>query len=225
MIPDLHNALQHLARAFVPAVLGIMLHEVAHGWAAYKMGDPTAKRTGRLTLNPIRHIDPLGLGVFVFTALAAPFTIGWAKPVPIQPRLFRNPRAGIILVSLAGPLANFLVACLCALIFKLVVNLLTSGFSWSGALFFIAESARDGMFINVALAWFNLMPIPPLDGSHILAGLLPAAVARMYVSLARFGMVIVILLVAAGLLRRVLVPLMIGSIEFIDALFNLGQRM
>jgi Zn-dependent protease len=189
------------------------------------MGDLTAKRSGRLTLNPIRHIDPLGLVVFVFTALAAPFTIGWAKPVPIQPRLFRNPRAGIILVSLAGPLANFLTACLCALIFKLVINLLTSGFSWSGALFFIAEAAREGMFINVALAWFNLMPVPPLDGSHILAGVLPAAVARMYVSLARFGMVIVILLVAAGALRRVLVPLMIGSIEFIDALFNLGQRM
>ncbi|MDR1686387.1 MAG: site-2 protease family protein [Desulfovibrio sp.] len=225
MVQDLNNALQHLATALVPAVLGIMLHEVAHGWAAYKMGDPTAKRSGRLTLNPLRHIDPMGLGVFVFTALAAPFTIGWAKPVPIQPRLFRNPRSGMILVSLAGPLANLLTACLCALVVKLVINLLTADFPRSDALFFIAASAREGMFINVALAWFNLMPVPPLDGSHILAGLLPAAVARMYASLARFGMVIVILLVATGLLRRVLVPLMVGSIEFIDALFNLGQRM
>jgi Zn-dependent protease len=225
MVQDINNALQHLASAFVPAVLGIMLHEVAHGWAAYKMGDPTAKRAGRLTLNPVRHIDPLGLAVFVFTALAAPFTIGWAKPVPIQPRLFRNPRIGMILVSLAGPLANFLTACLCAIIVKLMINLLAADFSQSNALFFIAGSAREGMFINVALAWFNLMPVPPLDGSHILAGLLPAAVARMYASLARFGMAIVILLVAAGLLRRVLVPLMIGSIEFIDVLFNLGQRI
>jgi Zn-dependent protease len=225
MVQDLDNALRHLATAFVPAVLGIMIHEIAHGWAAYKMGDPTAKRSGRLTLNPIKHIDPLGLGVFVFTALAAPFTIGWAKPVPIQPRLFRNPRAGMILVSLAGPMANFLTACLCALIVKLAVNLLTAGVPWTDALFFIAGSAREGMFINVALAWFNLMPVPPLDGSHILAGLLPAAAARAYASLARFGMVIVILLMAAGLLRRVLVPLMVGSIEFIDALFNLGQRI
>ncbi|MDR2123469.1 MAG: site-2 protease family protein [Desulfovibrio sp.] len=225
MVQHLNTALQHLATAFVPAVLGIMLHEVAHGWAAYKMGDPTAERSGWLTLNPLKHIDPLGLCVFVFTALAAPFTIGWAKPVPIQPRLFRNPRAGMILVSLAGPLANFLTACLCALVVKLALNLLTADFPGSEALFFIAGSAREGMFINVALAWFNLMPVPPLDGSHILAGLLPAAVARMYASLARLGMVIVILLVAAGLLRRVLVPLMIVSIEFIDALFNLGQRM
>jgi Zn-dependent protease len=225
MVHDFNSALQHLATAFVPAVFGIMLHEIAHGWAANAMGDPTAKRSGRLTLNPVRHIDPLGLGVFIFTALAAPFTIGWAKPVPVEPRLFRNPRLGIILVSLAGPLANFLTAFLCALIVKLCINLLSAGFTQTDALLFVATSAREGMFINVALAWFNLMPIPPLDGGHILAGLLPAAAARMYGSLARFGMIAIILLMAAGLLRRVLVPLIFAGIGWIDALFNLGQRM
>jgi Zn-dependent protease len=222
MIQDIHEALQRLAPALVPAVFGIMFHEVAHGWAANKMGDPTAKLSGRLTLNPVKHIDPLGLGVFVFTALTAPFTIGWAKPVPIQPRLFRNPRAGIILVSLAGPMANFLTAGLCALIIKLLINLVRAGFPESAGLLFIMESAREGMFINIALAWFNLMPVPPLDGSNILAGLLPAGAARRYISLARYGMFIIILLVSAGLLRRVLVPLMTGSILFFDALFNFG---
>ncbi|MDR1947361.1 MAG: site-2 protease family protein [Desulfovibrio sp.] len=225
MTQDIQTYLLRLAPAFVPAVFGIILHEVAHGWVAGRMGDPTAKLSGRLTLNPVKHIDPLGLGVFIFTALAGPFTIGWAKPVPIQPRLFRNPRVGLMLVSLAGPLANFLTACLCALIFKLCVNLEQAGFSGTGALLFIARSAWVGMSINVALAWFNLMPIPPLDGSHILAGLLPAGAARLYVSLSRYGMLIVILLVAGGFLRHALVPLMTYSIGFIGALFNLGYRL
>lgn len=220
-MPDISQALYLFGLAVVPALFGIICHEVAHGWVAYKMGDPTAKFLGRLTLNPIKHIDPTGLGVFAFTAMFSPFVIGWAKPVPVQPRYFRRPREGMMLVSLAGPLTNFLVAALCALILKLCINLVASGFALSGPLLFVIQSAFFGITINCALAWFNLMPVPPLDGSHILAGLLPAPLARQYASMGRFGMLIILLLVATGVFRYVLVPLMSYSQAFIGAIFGI----
>lgn len=213
--------------AFVPALFGIICHEVAHGWAAYRLGDPTAKLLGRLTLNPIKHIDPMGLGVFAFTALFSPFIIGWAKPVPVQARYFHRPRQGMMLVSFAGPLTNFLVAGLCALIVKLCLNLTASGVEVSTALLLISQSAFLGISINCALAWFNLMPIPPLDGSHILAGLLPAPLAYRYATLGRYGMLIILLLVATGFFRYVLVPLISNSMLLISSLVgtpaSLGQ--
>ena len=213
--------------AFVPALFGIICHEVAHGWVAYKMGDPTAKFLGRLTLNPIKHIDPMGLGVFAFTAIFSPFIIGWAKPVPVQPRYFRRPREGMMLVSVAGPMTNFLVAALCALILKLCLNMIASGVELTTPLLWICQSAFLGITINCALAWFNLMPIPPLDGSHILEGLLPESLARGYAALARYGMLIILLLVATGFFRYVLVPLITQSMSFISAIFgvpgSLGQ--
>ncbi|MDR2799985.1 MAG: site-2 protease family protein [Desulfovibrio sp.] len=213
-------SLLHFGLAFVPALFGIICHEVAHGYAAFKMGDPTAKLLGRLTLNPIKHIDPMGLGIFVFTALFSPFIIGWAKPVPVQTRFFRNPRLASILVSLAGPLSNFLTACLCALILKFSLNLAQAGLSSSVALLLIAQSAWLGISINCALCWFNLMPIPPLDGSHILAGILPRPLAFAYMQLGRYGMFIVVLLVATGFFRYVLVPLISASVYFITLLFS-----
>ena len=219
-MPDFSQALYLFGLAVVPALFGIICHEVAHGWVAYKMGDPTAKFLGRLTLNPVKHIDPMGLGVFAFTAMFSPFVIGWAKPVPVQPRYFRKPREGMILVSVAGPMTNFLVAVLCALILKLCINLAASGVALSGPLIFVMQSALFGITINCALAWFNLMPVPPLDGSHILGGLLPAPLARQYASLGRYGMLIIILLVATGVFRYVLVPLMSHSMTFISALFG-----
>lgn len=213
--------------AFVPALFGIICHEVAHGWVAHKLGDPTAKFLGRLTLNPIKHIDPMGLGVFAFTAIFSPFVIGWAKPVPVQPRYFRRPREGMMLVSVAGPMTNFLVAILCALILKLCLNLVASGLALSTPLLLVCQSAFLGISINCALAWFNLMPIPPLDGSHIIQGLLPESLARAYGSLARYGLLIILLLVATGFFRYVLVPLMMQSMSLISAVFgvpgSLGQ--
>lgn len=208
--------------AFVPALFGIICHEVAHGWAASKMGDPTAKALGRLTLNPIKHIDPVGFGVFAFTALFSPFIIGWAKPVPVQPRFFRRPREGMVLVSLAGPLTNFLVAIFCALVLKLTINLAMSGFGAdSQALELVQRSAMLGIMINCSLAWFNLMPIPPLDGSHILGGLLPRPLAQAYASIARYGMLIIILMVAAGFFGKILVPLIRQSARIILAMVGL----
>ena len=107
---DISHALRLLAIAFVPALLGIILHEVAHGWVAERCGDPTARQLGRLTLNPLPHIDPAGLAVFGLTSLSGAFVFGWAKPVPVDPRNFRNPHRDMMLVALAGPMTNFLLA-------------------------------------------------------------------------------------------------------------------
>jgi Zn-dependent protease len=213
--------LQKFGLAIVPALFGIICHEVAHGWTAWKMGDPTAKYLGRLTLNPVRHIDPLGLAVFVLTALSAPFAIGWAKPVPVQARYFRRPRQGMLLVAAAGPLANFLVAVLCAIIVELTINLSQSGIgTGTFALEMVKLSAFMGVMINCALAWFNLMPIPPLDGGHILGGLLPAKLARSYDRLAPYGMIIVLLLLITNFFGDALFSLVRGSVECIFTLVS-----
>jgi Zn-dependent protease len=164
----------------------------------------------------------VGLGVFAFTALFAPFAIGWARPVPVQPRYFRRPREGMMLVSVAGPLANFLVALLCAFIGKLTINLSQSGIgAGSFALWAVNQSAFTGVMINCALAWFNLMPIPPLDGGHILSGLLPDSLARSYERLAPYGMIIVLLLVATDFFSGALFSFVLGSCEFIFLLVGL----
>ncbi|MDL2267591.1 site-2 protease family protein [Desulfovibrio sp. OttesenSCG-928-G15] len=208
--------------AFVPALFGIICHEVAHGWSAYKLGDPTAKYLGRLTLNPIKHIDPLGFGVFVFTALFSPFIFGWAKPIPVQSRFFKNQRTGMMIVSFAGPLTNFLVALLFAVLLKLCFNMATAGIISANTLDILQQIAMHGVIINCVLAWFNLLPIPPLDGSHILAGLMPPAMAAHYESIGRYGMMILMLLIAAGAFRRIIGPLVGFSSE---ALFSLVGLM
>ena len=221
---DISAALYTFGLAIVPALFGIICHEIAHGWAAYKMGDPTAKFLGRLTLNPIPHIDPMGLGMFAFTAIfTRPFVIGWAKPVPVNPRYFKYPRQGMMIVSVAGPLTNLLVAVLFALLAKLTVNLASAGVVNSSAVLgFMYESSVYGVFINCALAWFNLMPIPPLDGSHIDEGLLPPSMARAYASIGRYGMLIIILLIGFGAINTVLIPLLHASTGVIFSLVGLS---
>lgn len=223
---DINTVLYAVGLAIVPALFGIICHEIAHGWAAYKMGDPTAKFLGRLTFNPVRHIDPMGLGVFVFTAIfTRPFVIGWAKPVPVDSRYFKRPRQGMMIVSLAGPLTNFLVAILFALIVKLTINLSAGGIGGgSPVLAFIRESALYGVSINCALAWFNLMPVPPLDGSHIVEGLLPSSLAQAYASIGRYGMFILLLLIGFGAINTVLIPLLQFSVKLIFGLVGLSVR-
>jgi Zn-dependent protease len=212
-----------LCLALPPVVFGIILHEVAHGWAANKMGDPTARFMGRLTLNPVKHVDPTGLMVFVFTALLSPIIFGWAKPVPVQPQYFRRPRQGMMLVSLAGPMANFVVALVCALIIKLVLNVYESGLVTNADMLgYIKKSAEIGLLSNIALAWFNLMPIPPLDGSHIVGGLLPDKLAYSYASIGRYGMIIIVLLLLSGLLNNVIGPLIFGSADVMLRLTGLS---
>ena len=215
------ESLQRVIIYLIPMLTGIICHEVAHGYVAWRLGDPTAKFLGRLTLNPLPHIDPTGLVVFVLTAIAAPFTIGWAKPVPIDPRNFKNPEKGMALVALAGPATNFMLALFFALA-MLVINLIPSLFTYViNDMPVLWRVLQAGVWINILLGWFNLMPIPPLDGSQILANLLPSSLGRPYMQIGRFGMIILIVLMVTGLLWKVLGPLMTNTLVFIIETLNI----
>ena len=209
---DLSQVLSTLAVAAVPALLGIILHEVAHGWVAFRCGDPTAKVMGRLTLNPLPHIDPMGLLAFVLTSLSGAFVFGWAKPVPVNPRYFRNPAKDMMLVALAGPLTNFLLAGLFGILLWAVLHIFPPQ-QWmdSTSYVFALKTIQTGVIINFGLGWLNLMPIPPLDGSKVVAYFLPLNVALRYLSIERFGFLILLGLLFTGLLSMVLGPLVGGS--------------
>ena len=190
----------------IPAVLiAITAHEYAHGLVAYYYGDPTAKLAGRLTLNPLAHLDPVG------TLMLLLFRIGWAKPVPINHHNLNNPKADMIKISLAGPMSNVLLAFLFSLLLKVNIwifrNILFNSHFW----FRLAQGwfglLHMGIFINIALAFFNLIPIPPLDGHHILAGLLPDHLARKYDKINQtYGMLIILFLFVSGIISKIVLP-------------------
>lgn len=177
-----------------PGILfGLTIHEYAHGWMAYKMGDPTAKMAGRLTLNPIPHLDFLG------TAMLFLAHFGWAKPVPINPMFFRDKKKGIILTSIAGPIANILTACLFGLILRFVFipNASTPAYT-TGVMNVFHMIIFYAAFINLILAFFNLIPIPPLDGSHVLKNLLSPELQEKFVQFERWGPFVLIGLILLG---------------------------
>ena len=176
-------------KIFAVLLMAVILHEYAHGWVANKLGDQTAKQAGRLTLNPFKHIDPVGsiLVPFVLYKLMG-FAFGWAKPVPVQFANLRHPKRDMILVAAAGPFTNIVLALLFSQFLKLDLPI---------ALFQIAVQA---VVINLILAVFNLVPIPPLDGSRILTGLLPGGAGRLYSQLEPWGMLIVLVLLNFGYL-------------------------
>lgn len=217
---DLSEAIRLVAISIVPALLGIILHEVAHGYAARRCGDRTAEAMGRLTLNPIPHIDPMGLAVFGLTSLTGSFVFGWAKPVPVDPRNFREPRRDMMLVSLAGPATNFLLAMAFGAGLAAVLHgLPPSQYKGYGWYIFLLSSMQAGVVINFGLGWLNLLPIPPLDGSKILAYFLPPDLAWRYLQLGRYGFIILLALLAFGLLGRVLGPLVrFSSLTLLSAL-------
>lgn len=220
---DLSLALQKLSFSFIPVLLGIILHEVAHGYMAYRRGDPTAMMFGRITLNPVPHIDPMGLIVFIFTALFSPFVFGWAKPVPINPRYFKNIRTDIMLVSAAGPMANFFLAIFFALLLRVLLMLPVSVLNSLGSsLEFLVNMCSVGIWANVGLMWLNLMPIPPLDGSKLVMGILPAGAAYKYAGLERYGMVILMLLIFTGLFNYIIMPFIKLTTLFILTIFGLN---
>ncbi len=202
----------------IPVLFAITLHEVAHGWVANKLGDPTAKNRGRLTVNPLKHVDPVGTVVVpLFLAMVSPFILGWAKPVPIEPRYFKSPMLDMALVAVAGPVSNFVMACFWAMFILLVNNVISP----SDTLSFLMEMGKNGIIINIILMVLNLLPIPPLDGSRVLAGILPAPLARPYMQLERFGMVIILLLLISGILGKILWPLVQYFINVIGLMFGL----
>ncbi len=185
-------------------LFSIVVHEVAHAWQARREGDTTAEQLGRITLNPIKHLDPVGSVAvpLVLYFSGSPFMFGWAKPVPIDPRNFRNFRWGDIRVSLAGIVSNLGLAVLCTLGTAVIVQ-----FAQGGTLGTVMRMLEYGIYINLVLAIFNLIPIPPLDGSHVLYHFLPPRLAEGYRSLGRFGFVAVLAVVLIpGLLDVLLTP-------------------
>lgn len=176
-------------------VFSVVVHEVAHAQVALWEGDDTAARLGRITLNPIPHLDPVGsvlVPLLMFFLLPGGFIFGWAKPVPVNPRNFRNYRRGDIRVSLAGVTANLILAIACALLLGPVLLLMGDGAGGVGG--FLYRLLTFGMFINLILAVFNLIPIPPLDGSHVVSHLLPPKMALKYREVGRYGIGILMLL-------------------------------
>ncbi|MDR1857711.1 MAG: site-2 protease family protein [Desulfovibrio sp.] len=222
MLESLPDTLHVLSIVLVPALLGIILHEVAHGFVAYRKGDPTAAAMGRLTLNPLPHVDPMGLLVFILTSLSSSFIFGWAKPVPVDVRYFRDPFKDMMQVALAGPLTNALLATLCAALMRLQLWLLPPA-EWAdaGAYAFALSSLYAGVSVNMGLCWVNMLPIPPLDGSKVLAYFLPAGMRMGYLGMERYGLVILVLLLFCGLLGDILMPLVLGGRHALLDVFGL----
>jgi len=186
----------------LPALIAITFHEAAHGYVARFLGDDTASRLGRVSLNPFRHIDPFGTILLPALLLFArsPFLFGYAKPVPVNFRALRNPRIGMVLVAAAGPATNIGLAIVAALSFHLVAYLPVTIARW------VALNLKNALIINVVLAVFNLFPLPPLDGGRIAVGLLPNVLAKQLARLEPYGMIILI-----GLL--ILLPLLGSQLE------------
>ncbi|MBI2413884.1 MAG: site-2 protease family protein [Deltaproteobacteria bacterium] len=186
-----------------PILLALTVHECAHAWTAYKLGDPTAKMLGRVTLNPLRHLDPLGTIALFFSGL-----FGWAKPVPINPRYFKHISRDMMWVALAGPLSNLFLAAVSALAHRVF---LMGGFDFlryiPGAYEPLSIMVEMSVIMNISLAVFNMVPVPPLDGSKVLSNLLPARSALSFSRLEPYGFIILILLIMSGFLNRFVSPL------------------
>jgi len=197
---DVQKFLFSLSYALIPGIFAITLHEVAHGWAAKQLGDTTAYMLGRLSLNPLKHIDPVGTVLVpfaMFLFVGTPF--GWAKPVPVSFRNLRQPRRDMVLVAAAGPAANFAMALGWALLGALVIGFVgrESVLSY-GLPYWIVSNCQVGIIFNVSLGVFNLVPIPPLDGGRVLSGLLPPSASRVLERIEPFGLMILILLLVAA---------------------------
>ena len=181
-----------IATIAIPMVLAIVFHEIAHGWMARALGDPTAAEAKRLSLNPLRHVDPFGTIILpgLLKLTGAP-VFGWAKPVPVDFRRLRNPRWGMVAVAAAGPGINFILAVLTAIAIGLLVRATDSSVNPGLAVQFLAENLQNFLLVNLFLGTFNLLPIPPFDGSRIVMGILPAPLARAYGSIERYGLLVV----------------------------------
>jgi len=208
---DLASFLTVLSIAAIPILFAITLHEVAHGWVARSFGDRTAEAQGRLSLNPIRHIDPIGTVLVPALLLwLGGFLFGWARPVPVNPRYLRDPRRNMVWVSAAGPVANLAMAVGWAFLMMLSQNVdLGVAGQW------LESMAAVGVTINLLLAVFNLLPIPPLDGGQLLENLLPRGpLASLLATIRPWGFFIVLALVATGALSSVIS----GPIGFLEGL-------
>jgi Zn-dependent protease len=198
------SPIQYFTISIIPVLLAITVHEAAHGYAAKHFGDKTAYYLGRITLNPIKHIDPLGTVVIpgMLLLLSAPFLFGWAKPVPVNFSNLNNPKKDMMWVALAGPASNLVMAIIWAIILGLFKS---SGTSYT---LFVIGMAQVGIMINLVLMLLNLLPIPPLDGGRMAVSLLPSPWSYKLASIERYGMFILIFLIVSGLLSAILLPLL-----------------
>jgi Zn-dependent protease len=205
--------LRQLSGLALPVLLAITMHEAAHGWVADRLGDHTARMLGRVTLNPLRHIDPLGtvllpLGMYALTG----FLFGWAKPVPVNPRNLAHPRRDMAIVAVAGPLSNLAMAVLWSLVTVLGAWLHPVSEWVSGPLIYMGAA---GVLINCVLLVLNMLPLPPLDGGRVLVGLLPLSLARVVSRVEPYGLVILVALLMTGILGRLAFPFVIGLVQLL----------
>ena len=198
------SPIQYFTISIIPVLLAITVHEAAHGYAAKHFGDKTAYFLGRITLNPIKHIDPIGTVIIpgMLLLLSAPFLFGWAKPVPVNFSNLNNPKKDMMWVALAGPASNLVMAIIWAIILGLFKS---SGASYA---LFVIGMAQVGIMINLVLMLLNLLPIPPLDGGRMAVSLLPSPWSYKLASIERYGMFILIFLIVSGLLSAILLPLL-----------------
>ncbi len=197
----------YIVLQFVVLIFAITIHEFAHGYVAYKLGDPTAKYMGRLTLNPLVHIDPFGTIILpLLLTLAHIPPIGWAKPVPVDFMSLKNPKRDMLWVGLAGPFANFSLAVILSVIIKLMPMLASTIFG---------QVIVFGIIINIILAVFNLIPIPPLDGSRIVSALLPYQYIAQYNKIQPYGFIIIILLLWTGILRKLIYGIVLIVVKYL----------
>ena len=209
---DVANLIQLIALYAIPAIFAITLHEAAQGYAARFFGDPTAYEAERISLNPIRHIDPIGtllIPAVVLFASGGKFAFGWAKPVPVNFGRLRNPKRDMLWVAAAGPGANLFMAILWALLFKFVANMPVNYFSEPAL-----RMAEGGIIINLVLMVLNLFPLPPLDGGRIAVSLLPHRLAYQFSRVEPYGMIILMVLLFTGVLGAVMLPI-IGAAWYV----------
>lgn len=215
------TVVQKIAIWAIPLIFAITVHEVAHGWVASRFGDQTARLSGRLTLNPIPHIDPIGtiLVPLLLLVSGTGFIFGWAKPVPVDARNMRNPRRDMALTALAGPVTNLIMAIMWAAVAKFGISLESGGHGWLGVP--LALMGGAGIMINIVLGVLNLIPLPPLDGGRVLTSILPPRLAYKVSMIEPYAFFILIALLVTGVLGSILGPFVFLFLNIIRTLFGI----